>query len=241
MRVKLENPALLSKAIDLISDLVMEARIKVNEFGLSISAIDPAKVAMVGYKLPKSAFSEFESEDEVLGVNLEDFKKILKRCGTRASLILERKENLLEIVIEDKIKRNFMLALIQIDTEDKEMPMLDFSNKVEVASCDLIASIEDCGVISESCSFEVKDGKFIIEARGINSARTEFPKESATIEGPDCSAKYSLEYLEKFIKGSKLIEKTTLEFARDHPLKFGLRAEHMAIDFILAPRVDQDD
>jgi len=241
MRVKLENPALLSKAIDLISDIVLEVRIKVNEFGLSISAIDPAKVAMVGYKLPKSAFSEFESEDEVLGVNLDDFKKILKRCGARSSLILEREKNLLKIEIDDKIKRNFTLALIEIDTEDKDMPSLGFSNKVEVNSEDLISSIEDCNVVSESCAFETKDGKFIIEAKGMNSARTEFPSESVEMTGENCVSKYGLDYLQKFVKGSKLTSKTTLEFAKDHPLKFSIRAEHMEIDFILAPRVDQDE
>jgi len=241
MRVKLENPPLLSKAIELISDLVLEVRVKVNEFGFSISAIDPAKVAMVGYRLPKSAFSEFESEDEVLGVNLDDFKKILKRCGTKSSLVLEKEENLLKITIDDKIQRYFTLALIEIDVEDKDMPSLGFSNKVEVDSIDLIAAVEDCNVVSESCTFETKDGKFIIEAKGLNSARTEFPSESIEMTGENCTAKYSLEYLQKFIKGSKLTSKTTLEFAKDHPLKFGVKAEHMEIDFILAPRVDQDD
>lgn len=241
MRVKLENPVLLSKAIELISDLVLEVKIKVNEFGFSISAIDPAKVAMIGYKLPKSAFSEFTSEDESLGVNLDDLKKILKRCGARSALILEKKENVLSITIEDKIKRDFTLALIEIDSEDKEMPSLEFSNKVEIESIDLISAIEDASVVSESCSFEIKEGKFVIQAKGINSARTEFPSESAKISGEDCIAKYSLDYLQKFIKGSKLVEKTTLEFAKDHPLKFGIRTEHMQIDFILAPRVDQDE
>jgi len=241
MRVKLENPPLLSKAIDLISDLVLEVRVKVNEFGFSISAIDPAKVAMVGYRLPRSAFSEFESEDEVLGVNLDDFKKILKRCGTKSSLVLEKEENLLKITIDDKIKRYFTLALIEIDAEDKEMPSLGFSNKVEVDSIDLIAAVEDCNVVSESCAFETKDGKFVIEAKGLNSARTEFPSESIEMTGENCTAKYSLEYLQKFVKGSKLTNKTTLEFAKDHPLKFGVKTEHMEIDFILAPRVDQDD
>jgi len=241
MRIKLENPALLSKAIDLISDLVLEVRIKVSEFGLSISAIDPAKVAMVGYKLPKSAFSEFESEDEVLGVSLDDFKKILKRCGTKSSLILEKKESLLKITIEDKIKREFTLALIEIDTEDKEMPNLEFSNKVELESCDLISAVEDCGVVSESCSFEVIEGRFIIEAKGMNSARTEFPSEGLELSGENCIAKYSLDYLQKFIKGSKLTQKTTLEFAKDHPLRFRIKADHMELDFILAPRVDQEE
>ena len=75
MKLKLEDPTFLSKSIDLISELVLEVRIKVNEFGLSIVAIDPANVAMVSLRVPKSAFSEFEVEEEILGVNLENLKK----------------------------------------------------------------------------------------------------------------------------------------------------------------------
>lgn len=56
MLVQLENPSLLSKVVEIISELVTEVRIKVSEFGMSIIAIDPANVAMVGFKLPKSFF-----------------------------------------------------------------------------------------------------------------------------------------------------------------------------------------
>ena len=56
MKLKLEDPTLFTKVIELISDLVLEARIKINEFGLSIIAIDPANVSMVSLKVPKSAF-----------------------------------------------------------------------------------------------------------------------------------------------------------------------------------------
>ena len=79
MLVKLENPAQLSKVIDILAELVTEVRIKINDSGMSIVAIDPANVTMVGFRLPKRAFSQFETSDEVLGVNLDDLKKILKR------------------------------------------------------------------------------------------------------------------------------------------------------------------
>ena len=89
--MKLEKPDLLCKAVELISELVTEVRIKVGEYGMSIVAIDPANVAMVGFKLPKAVFSQFELGEagEVLGVNLDDLKRILKRCGTGGSVILE--------------------------------------------------------------------------------------------------------------------------------------------------------
>src|SRR3989344_2612261 len=153
MLVKLDNPILLSKAVEIISDLVTEARIKVNEFGLGISAIDPANVSMVGFRIPRSAFSQFETEKEVLGINLDNLKQILKRCNSGSSLIMEKKENLLVIQIQDRIKRNFTLNLIEIESEDKEMPNLEYSSKVEISSIDLVSSIEDCLIVSDACSF----------------------------------------------------------------------------------------
>src|SRR4030042_514004 len=174
MLVRLDDPSLLSKVIEVISELVTEVRIKVNEFGMSITAIDPANVAMVRFKLPKSAFSQFETENEVLGINLDSLKKILRRCNSSTPLILERRENFLNIQVIDKIRRNFGLNLIEVEGQEKEMPNLDYSAKVEISSMDLISSIEDCIVVSDACSFLIKKGEFIIEAKGLNSARSEF-------------------------------------------------------------------
>ncbi|MBR9701654.1 proliferating cell nuclear antigen (pcna) [Candidatus Pacearchaeota archaeon] len=241
MLVKLDNPVLLAKSVDVIAELVTDVRIKVNEFGMSITARDPANVSMVGFKLPKSAFSQFEADSEVLGVNLDDFKRILKRAGVGSSLILESKDNLLKIQIQDRIRRNFSLNLIDIDTEDKEMPELEFSSHVKLSSVDLIASIEDCIVVADACSFIIEGGKFVIEAKGLNSARSEFSGDEAQIQAETCKSRYSLEYLQKFIKGSKLTEKTVLHFANDHPLKMDCKTDHMEISFILAPRVETED
>ncbi len=245
MLVKLENPLLLSKAVELISELVTEVRLKVNEFGMSISAMDPANVAMVGFKLPKSAFSKFETGNEVLGINLDNLKQILKRCGSGSSLVLEKKENRLEIKIQDRIKRNFTLSLIDIESEeidfDSKVSNMEFSSTIELNSVDIIPSIEDCAIVADACAFIVENEKFIIEAKGLNSARSEFSGDEAKINAENCKSKYSLEYLQKFMKGSKLCEKTVLQFANDHPLKIGLKTEHMELNFILAPRIETED
>ena len=241
MLVKLENPALFSKVIDLISGLVTDVRIKVSDIGLSIIAMDPANVAMVGFWIPKTAFSQFESGDEVLGVNLEDLRKILKRAGSGSSLVLEKKDNLLEIQIQDRIRRNFKLSLIDIDTDEKDIPDLEFSSKVELNSIDFIASIEDCAIVADACSFIIRDGKFIIEASGLNSAMSEFSGDEAIINAENCKSKYSLEYLQKFLKGAKLTEKTVLKFAEDHPLRIDFKTPEMELSFILAPRVETED
>jgi proliferating cell nuclear antigen len=239
MLIKLENPSTLSKAIELISELVTEVKIRLNEYGLSITAIDPANVAMVGLRIPKKAFSEFDSGTETLGVNLDSLKRILKRSS--GALTLERRENLLYIQMEDRIKRNFTLSLIDIESEDKEIPNLEFSARVELRSGDLIDSVEDCAVVADACSFIIKEEKFIIEAKGLNSTRTEFSGDEAKITAEACKARYSLEYLQKFIKASKLADKTVLNFADDHPLRMDVRTDSIEISYILAPRVETED
>lgn len=245
MLVKLDKPVLLSKAIELISELVTEVRLKISDYGMSITAMDPANVSMVGFKLPKSAFTQFESGNEVLGINLDNLKRILKRCGNGSSIILEKQENVLSIQIIDKVKRSFTMSLIEIESDDIEfsdkISRMEFSSRVEINSADLINSIEDCAVVGDACTFKIQDGQFIIESKGMNSAKAEFSGDEASIQAENCKARYSLEYLQKFVKGSKLTDKTILNFAQDHPLKLDIRAEHMEVSFVLAPRVETED
>jgi proliferating cell nuclear antigen len=245
MLIKTENPETLRKSIEMISELVTEVRIKIGDYGLSISAMDPANVAMVGFKIPKSSFSEFNTEnEEKLGINLNDLKRILKRTGAKSSLKLEKKENTLEIQIEDRIKRKFTLALLDIDSQEinfsEKIEKMEFSSSIELKSIDLIDAIEDCAVVSDSCLFKIIDGKFIVSSKGINSSRTEFSGDEAKINAEECASKYSVEYLQKFIKGAKLCEKTILKFANDHPLKIEFNTGDSELDFILAPRVETE-
>ncbi len=244
MLVKLENPAQFAKVIDIISELVQEVRIKVNEFGMSITAIDPANVAMIGFRMPKSAFSQFESGPESLGVNLDNFKRILKRAGSRSSLILGKKENMLEIQIQDRIKRSFSLNLIEVEGDEidfeEKVSRMEFVSRIEIGSEDFVASIEDCSIVADACTFGVEEGRFVIEAKEMNSARSEFSDE-IEVSGENCKSRYSLEYLAKFAKGSKLTDKTSLQFADDHPLGMHLKIDSVELSFILAPRVETED
>ncbi len=241
MLIKIENPLILSKAIDVISELVTEVRLKVNDSGLNITAMDPANVSMVRFVIPKNSFSVFETDAEVLGINLDNLKRILKRSSSSSTLIFEKKENILNIQIHDRIKRNFNLSLIEVDSEEKDMPNLEFSSSIIINSSDLVDSLEDCLVVADACSFEIKEGKFIIEAKGLNSARSEFTSDEVLINAEDCKSRYSLEYLQKFLKGAKITDKVTLNFANDHPLRFDVKNDFMELSFLLAPRVETDD
>jgi len=167
-------------------------------------------------------------------------KKILKRASGSASVVFNEEDGKLKITIYDKIKRVFSLALIEVSSEDKDIPELNFGARVELNADDFAQAVEDASVVADSCSFIVSDGKFIVEGSGnLNSARAEFFGDNVELFGVGRS-KYSLEYLMKFIKATRISGKVVVNLSDDYPLKLDFPGERMGIGFVLAPRVEND-
>lgn len=234
---------MFSEVIGIISELVLEVRIKVNREGMSIIAVDSANVAMVSFKFPNTAFSEFEVDsDEILGVGLESLKAVLRRVKSGSVLIITKQENELKLQIQDKIKREFNLALIDVEGEEKELPNLDFTSRIEMPSLDFAEAIEDCSVVADSCSFISESDKFVIHAKGsLNSFKSEFSSDELNIQAQDSKSKYSLEYLQKMVKATKLTDKIVINFSSDYPLKLDYKTPFIELNFILAPRVESEE
>lgn len=242
MLLKLESPKLMSDIVSIISELVVEVRIKVNKEGMSLTAIDPANVAMVHFKIPADLFSQFNLEkDEVLGINLESLKSVLRRCGLGSSLTLSKDDNLLKLSINDRIKRDFTLALIDIESEEKQMPEWEFKSVIKMDSNSFVEVVEDCLIVSDACTFIASPTSFTIEAHGLNSARAEFSSEELEIYSDNSTARFSLEYLNKFIKGSKISSRVTISFSDNHPMRIDFPTGNVMLSFVLAPRVEQED
>ncbi|UZE93583.1 MAG: proliferating cell nuclear antigen (pcna) [Candidatus Pacearchaeota archaeon] len=245
MLLKLDNPKLLADSISLLSELVLEVKAKINKNGFEITAIDPANVALISLKIPAKAFSQFEiDKDEELGINLEDFKQVLRRVAFSSSLIIERKDNTIKLRIREKSKRAFSLALINVEAEEKQIPSLNFSAKIELDAKSFAESINDASIVADSCSLNASEDLFLIEAKGtLNSAKTEFNSDEIKIQAKENSkAKYSLDYLAKFAKASKLSDKVIVNFSNDYPARFDfVNKEGVELSFVLAPRVEEEE
>jgi len=126
---------------------------------------------LVIFKFPKESFSQYEIGNEVWGVNLEDLKRILKRASMSSSVVFEQEDNQLKISIFDKVKRVFTLALINVESEDKDIPDLNFACKVELDSSSFSQAVEDARIVADSCSLIAGEGFFMVEGSGnLNSA-----------------------------------------------------------------------
>ncbi len=242
MLLKLDDPRFFGTLVGIISELVTEVRLKVTKAGMHLVALDPANVAMVYFNIPAELFSQFEVEkDEILGINLDSLNSVMRRCGLGSSLIMSKEDNLLRLTIQDKIKRDFTLALISVEGEEREMPTWEFKSVIKMDAQAFVEVIEDCLVVSDACTFTAEQNKFVVEARGLNSARAEFSSDEVEIYSDQGTARFSLEYLSKFIKGAKIANKVEINFSDNHPMRINFPSGKVMLSFVLAPRVEQGD
>mgnify|MGYP001615578433 CR=1 FL=1 len=248
MQLTLAEPRLLRESMNIISELVNEVTLRIDKDKIEIIAIDPANVAMVDFKLLSSAFVEFNvPKPEELAINLEHLKQVLKRAkpADTVTLSLDEDKNRLKVLLKGDGTKTFNIPLISIEEAEQKLPTLSFATKVVMSSLKFDDAIEDMSIISESLSLNSQSDKFIIKAESnLKDAMVELPLSEETtvqLEGDALSSKYSIEYLKKISKASKLSDSVILEFGPDYPL----RAEYKLMDklrlsFILAPRVSSD-
>jgi len=248
MKLTLAEPKYLKESIAIISDLVNEARFKVNKDAIELVAMDPANVAMVIFKLLSSTFTEYQVEKDIeIAINLNQLKQITRRAKPNDMLTLELDpDNKLKIILKGDNVRTFNLPIIELDEKDQKVPDLKFPVSVNIPSSVLNEAIEDVDVVAESVTFAAEPKKFIIKAEGdLSQAKVEM-NESDSIkiksEGDDkVKSKYSIEYLKKMISGSKLADDVTIYFNNDYPLKIEYKTvDKVMLSFILAPRVEND-
>ena len=246
MKLTLAEPSYLKESINIISDLVNEARFKINKDAMELVAMDPANVAMVIFKLLSSCFTEYDVKEETqIAINLGNLKQILRRVSPNDMLSLElTDDNKLSIRLKGDTTRTFNLPIIELEEKEQKIPDLKCPISITMPSATLTSSIEDADIVAESVTLEVEKGKFTIHAAGdLSQAKIEIKEgDNIKIESSEnVKAKYSIEYLKKMIGAGKLSEKVELRFNKDYPLKIDFKAvDKLLLIFILAPRVENE-
>lgn len=249
MKLTLEEPRILVDSISVIGELVNDVVFKIDKNQIKLVAMDPANVAMVIFTLLSSAFTEYKVEKPVsLAINLDAFKTILRRAKPSDVLTIEydQEKNRLRLQLKSEATRTFNLSLIDMEDKEQKIPELNFPIKVETLSYRFDEAVQDMDVVSESVALVAMKDAFVVEAESnLQDARTEIHTDGETsVKTPSkeaVKAKYSIEYLKKILKGSKLANKVTLQFNKDYPLKVDyLVKDKLSLSFILAPRVAND-
>ena len=122
--------------IESVSNVLKMGNISVRDDGLYVSGMDDMHVSLIKLEIEKNDFDKFEKIGPVnLGINFEEFVKLLKTSSGRGklSIIYNESNPKLDIIYEnDGLKRKYGLMLLDIDVDDLEVPSIDYHLELEL-------------------------------------------------------------------------------------------------------------
>jgi proliferating cell nuclear antigen len=237
----------LRDALDSVGVLVDECKIRLNEDGLAIRAVDPANVGMVDLSLDAGAFESYEADGGVIGVNLTRLEDIAGMANTGDLIHLELDEETRKLLIRiDGL--SYTLALIDPDSirQEPDIPDLDLSATIVVEGAQLGRGITAADMVSDHIRLRVdpEAEAFLIEAEGdTDDVNLDLGTDDLIdLEPGRADSLFSLDYLKDMNKAIPGDAEVTVELGEEFPVKLHYAfAEGLgAVTFMLAPRIQSD-
>ena len=211
----------INKAVDNYSDNYTGG-IEITKEEIKIRVVDGGRVFLIKAKIDCTG-----TEGGKIWIDGNKALKLLKLV----------KENDLTLKVEgNKIWLNENVGIGLLDTADMKEPKeqkLILNIKAEKIDLQEFYRIIKIGLnVSDYLKFTAKDGKLLVEIEGEEDI-IRFELGEAQGEG---MAKYSLEYLERIVKGHNGLG--NIEFDIDKPLRMKVDEKDIKVEYLLAPRIE---
>ncbi len=237
----------LGGTLDSVGVLVDECKVRLNEEGLTIRAVDPANVGMVDLSLDASAFESYEADDTLIGVDLERLDDLagMADSGQLIDLTLDEEVHKLQLRI-DGLTATMGLIDPESIREEQDIPDLDLPATIVLEGRDLNRAITAADMVSDHVEFGVDedDELFYVDARGdTDDIRLELsPGELIEFDPGPASSLFSLDYLRDINRAIPSDTEVQIRLGEEYPVKFTLPyAEGRGqVTYMLAPRIQSD-
>jgi proliferating cell nuclear antigen len=237
----------LKDALDSVSVLVDECKIRLNEEEFAIRAVDPANVGMVDLSLAAAAFESYEADGGVIGVNLGRLEDIagMANSGDLIHLELDEETRKLHIQIDGL---SYTLALIDPDSirQEPDIPDLDLSAEIVLEGSQLSRGITAADMVSDHIALRVDpdDAAFYIEAEGdTDDVDLKLGSDDLIdLTAGNADSLFSLDYLKDMNKAIPNDAEVTTELGEEFPVKLHYEfAEGLGqVTYMLAPRIQSE-
>lgn len=248
MKLTFSNARVWRYAMAAIGKFIESGVMIVNNDGLLFKAMDPSRVALIEFQIPKESFEEFQLDNEInVTVNVEDLSKILRSSEKDDKISLEISENSLSILLERRgIPRAFVLPL-QTSSETELIPelRLDLRNRFRVSGITLyegIGSIEDIGDV---LTFSVNEGELKLRVSSdLGEAEVAFSTSLGNlieyeVNEPAIEVSYGLDYVVYVKPVLRIAEVVDILLSSEMPCKLVMDLPHGAkMNYYVAPRID---
>ena len=237
----------LQDALDSVSVLVDECKIRLNEDDLSIRAVDPANVGMVDLTLDAAAFESYEADGGVIGVNLAKLEDFVGMASGDQLVELELDEETRKLNIRmDGLSST--LALIDPDSirQEPDIPDLDLASEIVLEGAQLDRGIKAADMVSDHVRLRVDADTeaFHIEAEG-DTDDVDFQLDTDDLIALTAGAAdslFSLDYLKDMNKAIPKDAEVTVELGEEFPVKihYAVAEGQGNVTYMLAPRIQSD-
>jgi proliferating cell nuclear antigen len=248
LRLRFADARAWRYAMSAVGKIIDEGAYKILENGIRLRAIDPSRIVMVDFFIPREGLVEYEFErEETIGVNMEDLTKILRRAVKGDELELRTLEaNRLAVVFLGRGTRMFIIPSLETIAEELPELKIEFTVKAKMLPSTFRDVVKELEPVSDAIEFRtVKDEeKIIARAAGdIAEAEIELSVENgALIEfeaSEDARAIYTIDYLSDISSAAQAAEELTFEYATAVPCKLTFSLPHEGrLVFYVAPRVE---
>ncbi len=241
---------------ELLKDLLTEGNLECNTEGIKLLSIDSGRTALVHLKLHHDSFEEYICENPlVLGINLENFFKIIKNLENSDTLrLFVNKDNVNRIGIErfnkeENINNTMYMSLIDIPVQSRDIPSPTFKSVIIMSSTRFQKICREISQLSDKIEITCAGNQLIFNGCNENSSQEIRVKPSATgmqfeQNTPDeiVQGVFKLKYLVQFSKCANLSGQVKIYLKNNYPIV--LESVMPGLGFIrlcLAPNIEENE
>lgn len=226
--------AVIRTLVEVLKDVIFEASLMVTPTMMKITAMDSSKSSLIYLKLNAENFEEYVcSKDLRLGLSMINLFKIIKTAGHKNDILtlFVRRDTPYElgIVIENDEKRShtvFSLALLEIDSQDIQIPEFQYQSIVTLPSAMFHRLSRDMQQLSNFVTMETYKGSLTLSCKGdfAKQSTTFFPLDGdenvivQTTNEDRIQGTFSLKFLCLFGRTSSVSSMVSIYIKKEHPL-----------------------
>lgn len=247
------------KIIESIKDLVNDANFDCSSNGIELQAMDKTHTCLVCLKINQDGLDFYRCDRNIsMGLNLPTLSKMLK-CGDSDDSITIKAHDVGDTVtitlekLGTRVKTSdFTLKLIDIDSENLNIPETGYTAVVKLRSLEFSKISKDLNQIGLSVTISITENAVKFSSSGdVGSANITLLQRCATDNGADdvnisfsepIAIAFALKWFNHFIKATPLSSHVTLSMKKDLPLGVEYEIQDIGhLRFYLAPRLTDEE
>lgn len=256
----LDDAKLMANMCSVISSIVTESRLHIDEEGIKIKAFDATRISMIDFLMKKEVFSKYEiAEETSIGLSLEILNQILKTAKSSERLKLAFDDEAKRFIVDfigAKRRRSFALSIIDIQADESIPDTINISFDANFRmQCGFLQQVlKDAEMVGDYLRIYADEKGISFESESdtkamhtfIEPESEEMDTEEFSVlvsdEVPSFESVYSLEFLSNFLKGIRSSDEIEVSFGQDLPVRIIYYIEDKGhLLYFVAPRIEESE